>query len=53
MSTPFDFSIKEEISLDYEKLPYATNLSELKKQWRKQLKLNALERFTSKKRRRI
>jgi|TARA_B110000503_G_scaffold19010_1_gene28238 carboxyl-terminal processing protease len=49
LSTPFDFSIKEEISLDYEKLPYATNLSELKKQWRKQLKLNALERFTSKK----
>ena len=48
LDTPFDFSRKEEISLDYENLPYANNLEGLKKQWRKQLKLNALERFTSK-----
>jgi len=49
LDTPFDFTRKEEISLDYENLPYANNLEGLKKQWRKQLKLNALERFTSKK----
>lgn len=49
LNIPFDFTIKEEINLDYENLPYAISIAELKKQWRKQFKLNALERFTSKK----
>ena len=49
LNIPFDFTIKEEINLDYENLPYATSIAELKKQWRKQFKLNALERFTFKK----
>ena len=49
LKTPFDFSIKDEINLDFKKAPYASNLIELKKIWRKRLKLNALERFTSKK----
>lgn len=42
LEEPFDFSTKEEINLDYENLPYAESLSELKKRWRKFLKFNAL-----------
>ena len=49
LETPFDFSIKDEINLDFKKASYAINLIELKAMWRKRLKLNALERFTSKK----
>ena len=49
LETPFDFSIKDEINLDFKKASYANNLIELKAIWRKRLKLNALERFTSKK----
>ena len=49
LETPFDFSIKDEINLDFKKASYANNLIELRVIWRKRLKLNALERFTSKK----
>ena len=49
LETPFDFSIKDEINLDFKKASYAINLTELRSIWRKRLKLNALERFTSKK----
>ena len=49
LETPFDFSIKDEINLDFKKALYANNLTELRAIWRKRLKLNALERFTSKK----
>jgi carboxyl-terminal processing protease len=49
LEIPFDFSIKDEINLDFKKASYANNLIELRAIWRKQLKLNALERFTSKK----
>ena len=49
LETPFDFSIKDEINLDFKKASYAINLIELRAMWRKRLKLNALERFTSKK----
>jgi len=49
LETPFDFSIKDEINLDFKKASYANNLTELRAIWRKRLKLNALERFTSKK----
>jgi len=49
LETPFDFSIKDEINLDFKKASYANNLTELRSIWRKRLKLNALERFTSKK----
>ena len=49
LETPFDFSIKDEINLDFKKAAYANNLIELRAIWRKRLKLNALERFTSKK----
>jgi carboxyl-terminal processing protease len=49
LKSPFDFNRKEEINLDFKNLPYANNVNDLKKRWRKQLKLSALERFTSKK----
>ena len=45
----FDFSIKDEINLDYKKAPYTNNILELKSIWRKRFKLNALETFTTKK----
>lgn len=49
LAKPFDFSKKEEIDLDYENTPYAKNILELKSVWRKRLKLNTLESFTTKK----
>lgn len=42
LSTPFDFSIQEQINTDYENLTYATSESILKEHWRKQLKYTAL-----------
>jgi len=49
LEKPFDFTQKEEIDLDFETAPYASNISDLKKLWRKRFKLNALQNFTSKK----
>ena len=49
LNKPFDFNIKEEINLDFESIPYANSLNELKTFWRKRFKLNALETFTAKK----
>ncbi|MGA1770996.1 MAG: carboxy terminal-processing peptidase [Flavobacteriaceae bacterium] len=49
LDTPFDFDIQETIDLEYDKLPYATNLNELKNRWRKRFKLSTLDRFVSKK----
>jgi carboxyl-terminal processing protease len=47
--TPFNFNIDEEISLDYENQVYVDGIEELKKLWRKRLKLSALDGFASKK----
>ncbi len=47
--TPFNFNIDEEISLDYENQEYVDGIEELKKLWRKRLKLSALDGFVSKK----
>jgi carboxyl-terminal processing protease len=49
LEEPFDFSKKGEIDLDFETAPYAANIAELKKLWRKRFKLNALQNFTSEK----
>ena len=49
LEVPFSFQIDEEINLDYENLEYATNSAELKKTWRKRLKLSALDGYASKK----
>ena len=48
LAQPFDFSTKESINVDYEKLPYSKNKSELVDRWRKQLKLSALSSITDK-----
>lgn len=48
LSNPFDFSVNEEINTDYEKLPYATNNSELLDRWKKQLKLSVLSTLVDK-----
>ena len=42
LNQTFDFSIDEKINLDFENTSYSKSLSELKKQWRKFLKFNAL-----------
>ena len=47
LEQPFDFSKKQEIDLDFETAPYASNLVELKNLWRTRFKLNALQNFTS------
>lgn len=47
LETPFDFSKKEEINLNFDEAPYAENLADLKKSWRKRFKLDALENFAS------
>ena len=49
LEVPFNFQINEEINLDYENLEYAENTNELKKIWRKRLKLSALDGYASKK----
>lgn len=48
LSKPFDFTAKEIINVDYEKLPFSKNNSELIDRWRKQLKLSALSSITDK-----
>ena len=49
LAEPFDFSKDETISLDYENMPYAGSVNNLKEFWRKRMKLNALSRFAAKK----
>lgn len=48
LSKPFDYSIKEEINTDFEKMPFAKDKAELKERWRKQLKLNVLSSIEDK-----
>ena len=42
LSQPFDFKAEEEFNSEYEKVPYASSISDLKEKWRKQLKLSVL-----------
>ncbi len=46
LANPFDFKINESFNTDYEKIPFATSVAELKERWRKQLKLNTLSSLT-------
>ena len=48
LAEPFDYNIDESFNTDYEKLPYATNIAELKEKWRKQVKLSTLSSLTDK-----
>src|SRR5690606_27877474 len=47
LETPFDYTKKEEIDVDYDKLTYAKDKDELWQRWRKQLKFSTLERYAS------
>ncbi len=46
LETPFDYTIKDSINLNFEALPYARTLNGLKDIWRKRLKLSSLEYFS-------
>ncbi|MCL9770700.1 carboxy terminal-processing peptidase [Flavobacterium sp. HXWNR69] len=48
LAKPFDFNKDETINVDYEKMPFSKNKSDLKDRWRKQLKLQALSSITDK-----
>ena len=38
LGTPFDYDLEETFNTEYESKPYATSKSEMKDNWRKQLK---------------
>ena len=46
LNDPFNFSIKDSINLNFEKLPYARTLNGLKELWRKRFKLSTLEYYS-------
>ena len=46
LDKPFDYTVDEEFNTDYEKLPFATSVTELKEKWRKQIKLSTLASIT-------
>lgn len=45
LASPFNFSKKEEVQLDGDKLDYTTTLKEREERWRKKLKFMVLERY--------
>lgn len=45
LGKPFNFNKKEDLDVDYDKMPYAKNKSEIISLWRKQLKLSTLSRL--------
>jgi carboxyl-terminal processing protease len=48
LSNPIDFSKEESINTDYEKLPFAKSIPDLKEKWRIQVKLSALANLVDK-----
>lgn len=45
LAKPFDFTVKESVELDPEKLPYAKNKTEMREAWRKYLKYQVMARY--------
>lgn len=45
LETPFDYSLEETFNTDYENKPYASSKSEMKDNWRKQLKFSTLSNY--------
>ncbi len=45
LSEPFDFSVVEEFSTDYEDLDYVDSKKEMKERWRKQLKFSTIANY--------
>lgn len=48
LDNPIDYKAEEEINTDYEKMPYAKSVAELKEKWRKQVKLSTLSSLADK-----
>ena len=48
LDKPFDYKKNESINTDYEKLPYAKDVNELKERWRLQVKLSTLSSLVEK-----
>lgn len=48
LKKPFDYTNDEQFNTDYDKLPYAKNVTELKDKWRKQIKLSTLSSLVDK-----
>ena len=48
LDKPFDYKKQESINTDYEKLPFAKNVQELKERWRLQVKLSTLSSLVEK-----
>ncbi|WP_298791923.1 carboxy terminal-processing peptidase [uncultured Allomuricauda sp.] len=48
LSQPFDYTLQEEINIDYKDQEFAANKKQLKERWRKQLKYNTLGVFDGK-----
>jgi carboxyl-terminal processing protease len=49
IAAPHDFSIDEDMSTDYENMPFATNAAEIEERWRKKIKFDLLKERTEKK----
>lgn len=45
LETPFDYSIAENIDVDYENIPFTSSKKELKERWRKQLKFSTISNY--------
>ncbi|OMP31828.1 carboxy terminal-processing peptidase [Mangrovimonas sp. DI 80] len=45
LAQPFDFSVDEEISTDYDSMPYVTSKKEMKERWRKLLKFSTIANY--------
>lgn len=48
LEKPFNFKMEESINTDYEKMPYANSVEELKEKWRMQAKLSTLASLVEK-----
>jgi len=48
LETPFDYDVKENIDIDYNKQSFVSSRKELKERWRKQLKYATLGNYDSK-----
>ena len=48
LAQPFNYTTDETFNADYEKLPYAKNLTEINERWRKQIKLSTLSSLVTK-----
>jgi len=45
LNTVFDYSIEEEINVDYDEIAYVSSKKEMKERWRKQLKFSTISNY--------